>query len=100
MRNRWLQLNYENIPTPHNKYYFRSCNSQTNPTNRGSIKGRLEDNVYLNDFFRFRLKVDTPWLIVNQAELTQLLNERLDMIDETGETTPPISQKLLTYYYR
>ena len=59
---------------------FVSCNSQKNKFD----KGRFEGNIYSNDFFGFKVKVDTPWHILNMNELKQLMNERTAMLDESG----------------
>ena len=72
--------------------FFASCNSSTTRLKSDSLKGRIEENVYLNDYFGFTLKVDSPWKTLNLTEINQLMNERIDVINETGQTVQPISK--------
>jgi hypothetical protein len=65
---------------------FISCNSQSsNPTDSSFDKSKLQGNTFSNDYFGFQLEIDTPWHILNKQELTQLINERLNTINETND---------------
>jgi len=64
--------------------FFVSCNSQSSKTTNNIFeKGTLQGNTFSNNYFGFRLGIDTPWHILNKTELTHLIKERTDMLDET-----------------
>ena len=59
---------------------FVSCNSQKNKFD----KGKLEGNIYSNHYFGLKVKVDTPWHILNMNEIKKLMSERTEMMDEAA----------------
>ena len=63
--------------------FFVSCNSQQSESPSPNLeKGRLTGNTYFNDYFGFQLRIDTPWHILNENELSQLMNERSNMLNK------------------
>ena len=72
--------------------FFISCNSQSPKTTSSFGKGTLEGNTFSNDYFGFELEIDTPWHILNKAELDHLIQERADMLDETKGKNLTISK--------
>jgi hypothetical protein len=72
---------------------FVSCNSQSSKTVNSSFEnGRLQGKTFSNDYFEFRLLIDTPWHILNKAELAHLIKERTEMLNETTGNDLSISK--------
>ena len=73
--------------------FFISCNSQSpKSTNSSFEKGTLQGNTFSNDYFGFKLEIDSLWHILNRAELAHLIKERTDMLDETTGKTLSIAK--------
>src|SRR5260221_6033197 len=72
--------------------FFISCNSQSTKTNNSFEKGTLQGNTFSNNYFGFRLRIDTPWHILNKTELNHLVKERTDMLNETTGKNLSISK--------
>lgn len=93
---RWLQT-LTHIMKPYflliATLFFISCNSQsTKSTNSSFDKGTFQGNTFSNNYFGFKLEIDSLWHILNKAELNQLIKERTDMLDETTGKTPSIAK--------
>ncbi len=66
--------------------FFISCNSQSSKSTNDRFEiGSLKGNVYSNNYFRFRLVIDSPWHIINESELTHLIEKRTEMLNEANE---------------
>ena len=73
--------------------FFISCNSESPKTTNSSFeKGTLQGNDFSNNYFEFRLEIDTPWHILNKTELTHLIKERTDMLSENANKDLSISK--------
>lgn len=73
--------------------FFISCNSQSPKSTSSRVeKGSLQGNTFSNDYFGFKLGIDSLWNILNKAELDQLIKERIDMLDETTGKTLTIAK--------
>lgn len=70
--------------------FLTSCNSQSPKSTNSSFEtGTLHGNVFSNDYFGFKIEIDSIWYILNKTELSQLMSERTDMLDKS--TNNPIS---------
>ena len=50
-------------------------------TNSSFEKGTLRGNGFSNDYFGFKLEIDSFWHILNKAELSHLIKERTDILN-------------------
>lgn len=69
-----------------------SCSSKSESSKTDSEKGKLEGSIYSNGYFGFKLKIDTPWHILNKEELSELMNDRVNDINETGGAAAPVTR--------
>lgn len=53
-------------------------------TNKVFSIGNLDSNIYSNKFFGITLKIDSSWKIMNRKELSQLMKERQNALEETN----------------
>lgn len=57
------------------------CKSQNVKPPGGRVeKSTLHGNVYTNGYFGFSVEIDSFWHILNKAQLTQMMNERADIL--------------------
>ena len=66
--------------------FFISCNSPSLKKKKDNFDiGTLQGNIYSNNYFEFGLVIDTPWHIINESELTHLIEKRTEMLNEANE---------------
>ena len=53
-------------------------------TNKVFSIGNLDSNTYSNKFFGITLKIDSSWKIMNRKELSQLMEDRQNALEETN----------------
>lgn len=53
-------------------------------TNKVFSIGNLDSNIYSNKFFGITLKIDSSWKIMNRKELSQLMEDRQNALEETN----------------
>lgn len=55
-------------------------------------KGTLNGNIFSNDYFGFKIEIDSQWHILNKADINRLINERMDALNQSKEEAPTISK--------